>query len=111
MATTVVNMHHKVPFDVYCGRPRGGRDPRQVPPGQPGFLGNPFPLGSDSREESIARFREYFLARVESDERFRASVLACRGKTLACFCKPRACHVDVVAAWLDAEGPQSAAQA
>jgi len=103
MATSVVNIYHKLPYDSYIGRPRGGRDPRDVPPGEYGFLGNPFPLGKDNREESIANFRTYFLDRVERDAAFREAVLRCRDKTLACFCKPKSCHGDVIAAWLDAQ--------
>jgi len=101
MATTVVNIYHKLPYSIYGGRPRGGRNPRDVPPGEYGFLGNPFPMGKDDREESIAKFRTYFLDRVESDLPFREAVLSARDKAIACFCKPKSCHCDVIAEWLD----------
>ena len=104
MATTVVNIYHKLPYDCYIGRPRGGGDPRALAPGSYGFLGNPFPMGKDNREEAIAAFAVYFHARVETDPAFAVAVLALRGRTLACFCKPRSCHGDVIALWLDAQG-------
>lgn len=97
MTTTVVNINHAWDFDVYVGRPGHG---------EPGPFGNPFRIGRDgitSREEAIARFREWFLARVESDLTFREAVLNLRGKTLGCFCLPAACHATVIAEWIDAQ--------
>jgi hypothetical protein len=99
--TSVVNIYHKLPYDVYIGRSRRGLDPRTITPGAYGFLGNPFPMGGNDREQSIAAFAEYFHARLATDERFRAETLKLRGKVLACFCRPRSCHGDVIAAWLD----------
>lgn len=86
---------------VYGGRPHGG-DPRTVPPGGHGFLGNPFVVGADgSRHEVIDKFRVYFYQRLEDDPSFLAAVTALRGRKLGCFCKPMDCHLDVVAEWLD----------
>ena len=99
--TEVVNIYHKLPYDVYIGRPRGGVDPRNVTPGEYGFLGNPFPMGKDNRDESIAKFKQYFLDRLQHDETFRQAVLKLKDKTLACFCAPRACHGHVIAEYLD----------
>jgi hypothetical protein len=108
MSTAVVNIYHKLPYDFYIGRPRRGIDPRAVPPGAYRFLGNPFPMGKDDREASIAAFAEYFHARVGTDAAFRSAALALQGKTLACFCRPRSCHGDVIAAWLDADANANA---
>jgi len=47
-------------------------------------------------------FADYFYERLASDPEFRERVLALRGKTLGCFCKPRACHGDVIANYLEA---------
>jgi hypothetical protein len=99
--TEVVNIYHKLPYDCYIGRPRGGVDPRRVTPGDYGFLGNPFPLGKDNRDESIAKFKEYFLDRLDKDNSFREAVLSLKNKTLACFCVPKSCHGHVIAEWLD----------
>jgi uncharacterized protein DUF4326 len=66
-------------------------------------FGNPFPVSKGrSREEAIGAFRIYFADKVARDPEFRALVLTLRGKTLGCCCKPKPCHGDVIAAWLDA---------
>lgn len=88
----------------------GGRDsadPRKTPPGQKGWLGNPFRMYRESeRQRVIQRFRDYFLARVEHDSSFREQVLALRDKTVACFCAPKLCHLDVVKDWLEQQGKE-----
>lgn len=96
MTTTVVNIR-------YTLKPRGantvyiGRGP-----GDDGYFGNPFKIGPDGdRAGVIEKFRVYFLARLDSDAAYRQRVLALRNKTLTCFCKPYACHGDVIAAWVD----------
>lgn len=92
MKTVVVNLYRE-PFDEYIGRAGHGHD---------GYFGNPFPIGPGvSREESIARFEKYFNERIERDPEFRRRVLALRGKRISCFCKPKSCHGDIIAAWLD----------
>lgn len=94
MKTTVVNLYRE-PYDVYIGRPGKGQD---------GYFGNPFPPGKDmAREDSIDTFRAYFLERLKSDAEFSAQVETLRGKRLGCFCKPKACHGDVIVAYLEGE--------
>ena len=88
MTTTIVNKHHKLPYDVYIGR------------GSP--FGNPYVIGVDgTREEVISKYIEYFNARVEQEEDFKKSVLALKGKRLAYFCHPKACHGDVIIKYLE----------
>ena len=92
MQTVVVNIK-KEPFDVYFGRARRG---------EAGYFGNPFRIGNGvSREDAVERFQAYFADRIEKDSEFRRRVLALRGKRLGCFCKPNACHGDVIADWLN----------
>lgn len=94
MATTVVNLRREA-FDVYIGR--AGR-------GMTGYFGNPFKLASeDRRGATLDSYRTYFLTRVAVDLEFRRRVLDLRGKRLGCFCKPAACHGDVIAEWVDAQ--------
>jgi hypothetical protein len=90
MQTVVVNIH-KEPFDVYIGRRGQGQD---------GYFGNPFRIGI-SREDAVERFERYFADRIEKDSEFRRRVLKLKGKRLGCFCKPKACHGDVIADWLN----------
>ena len=54
-----------------------------------------------TREEVISKYIEYFNARVEQEEDFKKSVLALKGKRLACFCHPKACHGDVIIKYLE----------
>lgn len=90
--TRVVNLRHEA-FDVYIGR--AGR-------GQDGYFGNPFRLPPDGRRgATLDSYRTYFLSRIDTDAEFRSRVEGLRGKRLGCFCKPAACHGDVIAEWLD----------
>lgn len=66
--------------------------------GRPGIWGNPFRIGVDgSREEVIEKYRMYIQSRPDLLER----VSTLRGKVLGCFCKPLACHGDVLAELAD----------
>ena len=89
MKTTVVNKSLGVEFDVYIGRPS--------------HFGNPYTVEAHGRDLCIELFAQYFSARLESDPEFKERVLALRGKTLGCFCKPLACHGDIIAEYLDGE--------
>lgn len=94
MATVVVNLRNNA-FDVYIGRAGKGQD---------GYFGNPFRIEPGaSRGATIDRFRAYFTERLATDALFRERVLALRGKRLGCFCKPAACHGDVIAEWIDSQ--------
>ena len=92
--TTVVNLR-KEDYDVYIGR--AGR-------GQDGYFGNPFQVSEGGREACIEKYREYFFDRIANDREFKERVLALRGKTLGCFCKPEACHGDVIADYVNGVG-------
>lgn len=54
-----------------------------------------------AREDAVERFQAYFADRIEKDSEFKRRVLALKGKRLGCFCKPNACHGDVIADWLN----------
>jgi hypothetical protein len=86
------------PFDVYIGR--AGR-------GQDGYFGNPFRIECRiSREDAIQRFQRYLTDRIEKDSEFKRRIVALKGKRLGCFCKPSACHGDVIADWLNKMEPK-----
>lgn len=89
MNTTVVNIY-KEPYDVYIGRAGKGQD---------GYWGNPF-QGPD-RVENIDSFRKYFYDRIRTDPMFARKLRTLKGKRLGCFCKPKSCHGDVIAEYLD----------
>lgn len=73
----VHNKHHRTapPDAVYVGR------------GSP--WGNPYPITEfNSREEVIELYRTRVLPYLD--------LTPLRGKHLVCFCKPRACHADLL---------------
>jgi hypothetical protein len=90
--TRVVNLRREA-FDVYIGRAGKGMD---------GYFGNPTRLEREADRASVLeRYRAYFVDRMERDSVFRARVLELRNKRLGCFCKPKACHGDVIAEYLN----------
>ena len=96
--TSVVNLKSG-PHDVYIGRAGHGHD---------GYFGNPYrveALGgrASGRQQAISRYRHLFNARIQTDPEFRRRIETLRGKRLGCFCKPDACHGDVIAEYLDRE--------
>jgi hypothetical protein len=75
----VANKAKGEPFDVYIGRPSK--------------WGNPFVIGRDgTREEVIQKFEEY----LDGSPELLADLHELKGKTLGCFCSPKACHGDVL---------------
>jgi len=88
--TTVVNKR--------TARPRDG----DVYIGRPSIFGNPFEVGEDgTREEVLAKFKQYFLTRLAQDSTFHQAVEALRGKRLVCWCVPLPCHGQIIAAYLE----------
>ena len=87
--------------DVYIGRAcnRGGW---HLP--QSKFY-NPFSIGRDGSRAAVMRKFEAYIAT-------RADLLSAlgelRGKVLRCWCKPEACHGDILARLADAESPAAA---
>jgi len=78
--------HPKV---VHCKRAR-----YDVYIGRPGKWGNPFQIGRDgTRAQVIARYERWLSERPE----LLAALPELAGKTLGCWCAPKACHGDVLA--------------
>jgi len=83
-------VHMKVePFDVYIGRGRGS------------IWGNPFShkegtqarFKVETREQAIACFEQW----IREQPQLMGQLWRLRGKVLGCWCKPKACHGDVLA--------------
>jgi hypothetical protein len=67
-------------YDVYIGRPS--------------IWGNPFRIGPDGdRDEVIAKYERHVL----SSPHLMARLHTLAGLTMGCWCKPLACHGDVLA--------------
>lgn len=92
MLTKVVNLR-KEGYDVYIGRAGHGLD---------GFFGNPFRLDrEEQRDDVLEKFEEYFYKRLNNDPEYKQRILSLKGKRLGCFCKPKACHGDIIAEYLN----------
>ncbi len=110
--TKVVNINHSS-YDEYIGRGteyRTHMNSRGIQPGEKGWLGNPHPIGwcdicqtYHSREECIQAFKKDFYRKINNDSVFQKAVLQLRGKRLGCYCKPKACHGDVIKAWIESQ--------
>lgn len=62
--------------------------------------GNPYKVGVDgNRNEVIEKYRNYLL----NNKELLNDIEELRGKTLGCWCKPNACHGDVIKEILDNE--------
>jgi hypothetical protein len=103
MTTRVVNSKAEK-YDVYIGRTRHGM-----------HFGNPFSHKSgtlaevvvESREKAVAAFEAWLKGThyisVEPERRgwILRRLSRLKGKTLGCFCAPKACHGDVLAELAD----------
>lgn len=90
MSTRVVN-RRLYPFDIYIGR--GSR------------WGNPFSHKDGTTALYVVKTRAEAIERYEVWLKSNAELLAAlpelRGKVLGCYCKPLACHGDVLARFAD----------
>ena len=96
--TTVVNIRTCGPdgYDVYIGR---GNHRYNLPPSQ---WMNPYPIqGKLTRSDVIDMYRVYLAA----SPTLMAAIGDLRGKRLACWCAPEACHGDVLAELANALTP------
>ncbi len=88
----VRGMKPNAPGVIYCGRRTHNGWCQSV-------LHNPFIQGKDStREEIIAKYRDYLRQRIKAGD---AAILAALDaltpdSVLGCWCKPEACHCDVI---------------
>jgi hypothetical protein len=78
----VVNKY-KESYDVYIGR--GSK------------YGNPFVIGKDGDREKVISLYKHHLWRMFCDgDVSKGELLSLSGKKLGCFCKPQACHGDMI---------------
>lgn len=78
----VVNKY-KEEYDVYIGR--GSK------------WGNPYRIGEDgTREEVIELYKLHLWKQIKQGTITEEDLLSLDDKRLGCFCKPQACHGDVI---------------
>lgn len=83
MATRPVNVRTEA-YDVYIGRPSK--------------WGNPFQIGMNgTREEVIRQYENWLQRRIDDGTITREDLKKLYGKRLGCYCKPQACHGDILA--------------
>ena len=102
----VIHIRVRKPDDVYIGRAGKGED---------GYFGNPHVVGfcklcgiTHERGEAVKAFEKTFRERLQQDTEYLTRVRALAGKRLACFCKPHACHGDVIAQFVNRHADQIA---
>lgn len=88
--TRVVNLR-KEHYDIFIGRGSKWGNPFSHKPSQFNII----PVAT--REEAIEKYRDYFLETPELLD----SLDELRGKVLGCYCKPLACHGDVLVEFLE----------
>lgn len=81
MTTRVVNKYREK-YDVYIGRGS--------------MWGNPYTVEAYGRDKCIAMYERDIRAGIQQDSRLLDEIMKLEGKTLGCFCKPQACHGDVL---------------
>jgi hypothetical protein len=113
MKTTVVNVRdaEQGKHTVYIGRPGIFKSlEKKFGTNKPMNWGNPYLVGDKagqhSRKESIRLFRE----KVLSDQNLLKRIAnELPGEVLGCFCKPEACHGDILAEFADMSTREPAA--
>lgn len=102
--TTVVNVRCEA-FDVYIGRRSvlmvgaKGTGPGEARQLSASPFGNPFRIGRDgTREQVIEKYRDWIMDRPH----LLSQLEELRGKRLGCWCKPAACHGDVLVELIEA---------
>ncbi len=87
-----MNVKAGEPYDVYIGRAHSGRG--RGPSFKQSIWHNPFKEGEDGTcEEVVAKYERYLL---EGRDDLLERLPELKGKVLACWCAPEACHGDVL---------------
>lgn len=99
--TSIINIKSGDKYDIYCGRAGHGQD---------GYFGNRHLIGycnemtchcEHDRDGAIEAYKIDFNYKIKHDSQFFLRVLELKDKILGCFCKPLACHCDVIKEYLD----------
>ena len=67
--------------------------------GRPSKWGNPFILKYEKdRSKIISQYKDWILEKIKNEEITKEDILTLKDKRLMCYCKPRACHGDILVA-------------
>ncbi|HSA76263.1 MAG TPA: SAM-dependent methyltransferase [Nitrosarchaeum sp.] len=88
----------KNPNNVYIGRKGVVFVDKERFPKKDSPWANPYKVGAEyTREESIKLYEKYIVNELDKGEKITVKdLLALKGKTLGCWCKPEPCHGDVL---------------
>jgi hypothetical protein len=103
LTTKVINIRNQrhIAEEIYIGRAGHGAD---------GYFGNPVrmnqpcPICHETHTErgtTLICFETYLRERLRLDTEFKNNFMELYGATLVCFCKPKACHGDIIARILE----------
>lgn len=93
MAVTVVHVGRDI-CDVYIGRDFGGWAGSKY--------ANPFPIDRNhDREEALTRYAGWLRREIQAGRITAQELSALDGKRLGCWCKPKPCHGDILAQFVE----------
>ena len=105
MSVECIHIRDSRPGDYYCGRASSFKKSSKLY--DCSILGNPFSSPTLTRDESIANYKEYIWEKFRCDYVIHEAIdlLANEAFTkdirLVCFCKPKACHTDIIKEIID----------
>lgn len=91
MATTVINIHHKVRYDVYIGRGSIWGNPWSHLPSTKALY------QVSSRKEAVQKYREW----IATQKHLLLQLRFLKDKVLGCYCHPAECHGHVLVEMAD----------
>ena len=94
--TTVVHVNDPDGFDQYIGR--GMWRPKDPRCRERSVYANPYRIKQNGRAGSLRQYEQLWRHRLAGPKRrfWQALLEALRDKRLACWCKPKPCHGDVL---------------
>ena len=97
MPTEVKNINKGEEYDIYIGRAGRGKSGLY---GSPIVMYKPCPecgIIHRTNKSTIPCYKQWINRHIEKHPDFKMHVKKLKGKKLGCFCKPKACHGDVLA--------------
>jgi hypothetical protein len=65
-------------------------------PAHDSMWANPYKINADNDRETVIELYEKYLRNLLKNEKILKKFLKLKGKTLGCWCKPEACHGDII---------------
>ena len=95
----VVNVRY-ADYDIYVGRYNN-----KIPSSKifyDNILGNPYVINfQNTRKIVIELYKLHFYKLIKDDPLLIEKLKTLKGKTLGCWCAPKACHADIIASYVN----------